>query len=801
MPKSANGFEEAREEELRQQQALALNQSSSSFYRANQSRLGLSQQNSGSGWYFYNTTTSTYGKVEFKQIWGERRLEDNWRRKNKNSSDNSIVLAEDDSTDSETTTTDEPKVTKIEDRLSREYYTQDLPITEEAMKTSHLKIRDALFNAGRIFEQDFENYERAIESYEDLLRRYENNTYQLITYFELWDLYTQIENTERSNYYRNLIINNFPESKYARYLINPNYFIELEARNDSLNSLYQQAFYNYKQGQYANAGAISKQIMSMDPDSVLLPKVAFIKTIAEGTQTDLDQFGKGLENYIKTYHESPTKPLAESIYKLIQDSTLVNYQQLVAMGYLNEEIQNEEILLEDQAETDEFGGKFSYDEDLLHYFVIAYPRTANIDINRLKFDIANYNIDHYTKIDFDIETENLNSQTSLLIIRSLENKEQSLIYFRSIIRNREVFETLNDVDYLNMVASSYNYREILSDNNYTDYLKFFIKNYSRFIGSDFPEDELPEPEELMAQAQEEENQLEERGTFVVVKAETGKASFLRDNDASQNFVIAVNDTSFDVRNLMPDFTSYNRSNFDDYNLTMQQLSVGEYNLLVIKPLADIRQAVVYFRQVVATRRLFKELETRSYRNFIITDNNLEKLVVNAEMDNYMDFFREYYISGEFEGSASEPAKTEITQTPTTPAVTIDETPAYQGTYKTEIIGDHNFILLIPRAEINSESVKNAIETFNQQTYSSLSLSTEQSTFDAQNDLLKVSGFENKEVAMQYLRSIVRNDQVYGILTEVNYRNFIISKENYLIFTENKNISEYLEMYRAYYLTP
>ena len=57
-----------------------------------------------------------------------------------------------------------------------------------------------------------------------------------------------------------------------------------------------------------------------------------------------------------------------------------------------------------QDEDDEFGGKFAYDDDLLHYFVIAYPRIADVDVNRLKFDIANYNIDHYTKIDFDIET-------------------------------------------------------------------------------------------------------------------------------------------------------------------------------------------------------------------------------------------------------------------------------------------------------------------------------------------------------------------------------------------------------------
>ena len=34
-------------------------------------------------WYFYNQTALTFGRTEFRRRWGERRLEDNWRRSNK----------------------------------------------------------------------------------------------------------------------------------------------------------------------------------------------------------------------------------------------------------------------------------------------------------------------------------------------------------------------------------------------------------------------------------------------------------------------------------------------------------------------------------------------------------------------------------------------------------------------------------------------------------------------------------------------------------------------------------------------
>jgi hypothetical protein len=82
--------------------------------------------------------------------------------------------------------------------------------------------------------------------------------------------------------------------------------------------------------------------------------------------------------------------------------------------------------------------KWDTDNELLHYFVIAYPSQNQVDVNRLKFDLANYNLDHYTSLDFEIETENLNQETSLVIVRNFDNKESAMVYFMSIIRKPDV---------------------------------------------------------------------------------------------------------------------------------------------------------------------------------------------------------------------------------------------------------------------------------------------------------------------------------------------------------------------------
>src|SRR5690606_6108930 len=47
-----------------------------------------SQQSAGGAWYFYNPTATAIGQTEFRRIWGDVALEDNWRRSQRSSSGN-----------------------------------------------------------------------------------------------------------------------------------------------------------------------------------------------------------------------------------------------------------------------------------------------------------------------------------------------------------------------------------------------------------------------------------------------------------------------------------------------------------------------------------------------------------------------------------------------------------------------------------------------------------------------------------------------------------------------------------------
>ncbi len=768
-------IQQANEREAKAKLAESNQMMDRNYFRSNENRFSLSTSQQSSEWYFYNPTTVAYGKVEFERLWGKRKIEDDWRRSDKRTGAQELAEQQKDSLQME------EGVKKVKDPKSREFYTQDLPMNDSLMKVSHTQIRNALYNAGRIFKTEFNDFPRAIGSFEDLNKRYPDNLYALSSWFELWDLYTKQNNKEKADYYKSLITAKYPDSKYAKYLLNPNYFIELEAKSDSVNRLYQQAFLEFKNGQYAKAGKVSEQIMQMKPDSLLIPKVRFISTVAEGTATTRENFAKLLSGYIASYPQAEPKPLAEKILKLIQDSTLVDYQKMVASGYLNDQIKNNELISADKKGTDEFEGKFSYDEDLLHYFVIAYPKSANVDLNRLKFDLANYNIDHYTKFDFDIETQPLNNNTNLLLVRSLRDKEQGLIYFRSVIKRRTVFEALKNVKYVNFVISSTNFREIVSEKDDVEYLKFFVKNYSRFITGDFSEEALPEPEELLAKAQKEEELPKEKGTFVAV-APTGSGLDIYSGEEKglQNFVIAVNAPGVNMKPVVAVFDAYNRDQYRQANLSVRQSQVADYQLVVVNAFKTKDDAISYFTKTLTNRKLFKGLDTLSYRTFIITDANLKKLTETRKIGEYLNFFKAKYVDAGNGAAAQSQAQ-----------------PGYSGPYQQNMKGIHSFVIVVPKEEINADKLVEAIRKFNEKSYPKLTVTS--SMLDDFRAIIKVEGLADMSSGLAYLRAIVNDEQVYGPIQSANFRNFIITPENETIFRKDKNILTYMEFYKQFYL--
>ena len=66
-------------------------------------------------------------------------------------------------------------------------------------------------------------------------------------------------------------------------------------------------------------------------------------------------------------------------------------------------------------------------------------------------------------------------------------------------------------------------------------------------------------------------------------------------------------------------------------------------------------------------------------------------------------------------------------------------------------------------------------------------------------MIKVEDLSDNNVAFDYLKTIINDQNIYGPLQNAEYRNFVISVDNLKILTDKKDIPLYMEFYKSFYL--
>ena len=232
--------ENTRKEQERREQAER------NFYRRNDMLSrgdAFSQGNRGGDWYFYNPVTIALGKNDFKRKWGRRKLEDNWRRRNKAS----IGLADETGEELAEMTGGEREVKDVK---SREYYLQDLPLTPEMLQASEKQIEEAYYKAGEIYLYRLNDPEKALECFDAYIQRFKNTANLPMVYYLASTTALKAGKAAEAERYKTELTALFPESDFARGLQDPNYFRQVEDVLKVVEKKYQEAYRYYQKVYY-----------------------------------------------------------------------------------------------------------------------------------------------------------------------------------------------------------------------------------------------------------------------------------------------------------------------------------------------------------------------------------------------------------------------------------------------------------------------------------------------------------------------------------------------------------------------
>ncbi|MCB0452298.1 MAG: hypothetical protein KDC94_05280 [Aequorivita sp.] len=255
----------------------------------------------GSTFYFYNTSTVAYGKGEFRKVWGDRKLEDNWRLSNKQTS-----LINDDEETVAVTPISENELYKPETYISR------IPTDEKAIDSLAKDRNFAYYQLGLIYKEKFKEYNLAANRLEKLLTYNPEERLVVPAKYNLVKIYEILENPSESDNYKNDILTNHAETRYAEILRNPN--SQLPTDESSPEFKYKELYKEFEAGRYADVIQKCDDYMMVYNGNDIIPKFELLKATAIGRQQGFEAYKKALNFVSLNYPSTEEGKQAQQIY-------------------------------------------------------------------------------------------------------------------------------------------------------------------------------------------------------------------------------------------------------------------------------------------------------------------------------------------------------------------------------------------------------------------------------------------------------------------------------------------------------
>ncbi|MFW5890327.1 MAG: tetratricopeptide repeat protein, partial [Marinilabiliaceae bacterium] len=456
-----------------------------SFYR---DFSGSRNQSSGDSdqWYFYNQTMVSIGQMEFEKRWGSRELEDNWRRSGKSvdneemdrsGGDDEMMPSDPFSQEPPGPESQQAGGDEIEDSEvpDRQTLLEGLPLSEDEMMESHQLKQKALFNAGNVLAHNFGKYREAVTTFEQLLSQYPQNPYREQTLMGIYMACREIDDRECVDHYGQVILEDYPDSRFARFVANPRFLEDQEMARKEMEDVYHSAYQDFKSGSWNDAIEKTEQIMEGVYEK-LVPQAALLNAVSQSQTGETDLFKQKLESIVEDYPNSSQADVAGHWLTMLEEGRQPADLNLSETPSASRDETSDEAMADTETsgeETEE--SQFRMEPDSAHYLMAVLEKGA--DVNQFMFHMANFNFDHYTRDWLQLEVSGLVNEFNVVETGPFDNKQSGLTYFYSLLDNPSLFR-INDAGEPTVLLISEGNRENLESSGDLDsYIEFFLENY------------------------------------------------------------------------------------------------------------------------------------------------------------------------------------------------------------------------------------------------------------------------------------------------------------------------------------
>jgi len=413
------------------------------FGNSNEQAQGSDTQ---STWYFYNMAVVSTGQSEFVRRWGNRPLEDNWRRSKKEAN---ISFVEDQTPVETDTLVEKVTVDTSNPEAEKEKLMATIPFSDEAKALALEKIEDAYFNLGNIYHFKLLEEKNAIETYNLLLQRFPGSEYEPETYYTLYLVYKN-KDENLATTYKEKLTSKYPETMFAKLAINPNYKKESDEASRRLERMYEIAYKYYKENNYDQARPLVARGIELYPDNPFTDKLRILSIMIDGKLEGETKYQFELQEFIDTYPESSMKEYAQTLLDAKRNFVVKEAQK--------------------------HGAKYYAYFAQPHFFIIVYKNNLKI-ADKLSNTMDQYLMKNYPKKGLNTGSLTFNDEQSLLLINKLDDKNDASKFLKRFEKEGPLSDLLNDTDYKIFVITEDNFEIFYKTKRLEDYLKFYQQYY------------------------------------------------------------------------------------------------------------------------------------------------------------------------------------------------------------------------------------------------------------------------------------------------------------------------------------
>jgi len=426
-------IEEKKEEERQAKEAVRSNASMGG--RLND-RNSFNPMSSGGGWYFYNPSAISFGFSEFITKWGERRLEDDWRRKNKSQ----LIINQDDEEGEE------------KDIYSREYYLNKIPFSDSAKAATIDLIVQSFYHLGLIYKEELNDYDEALEVFETLVEIYPQNSYEPLSFYQLYSTHKLLEENLAAQSYVQKLMALYPESDYLKMILDPeSFYSEHTEHIDSALFFYEDIYDAFASSKHEYVIQQENYLKEKYKNHPIVEQLTLLSALSKGRLYGEEALVNSLNALLSQYYAGE---VADEARLILEGITTKNTKE------------------ELEAEVKIFG----YDPKEAHYFVLSVDN-SNIDLGKVKRTVSDYNSKYYDVEAYKTQSLMLDLDYQLIIVKTFDKSREAMKYLNAIKEHTDLNVLLTFAEYEHFIISSTNFKAFYKDKSIDKYVVYFEDAY------------------------------------------------------------------------------------------------------------------------------------------------------------------------------------------------------------------------------------------------------------------------------------------------------------------------------------